>query len=142
MHSTLPRRELWSGPGTRDHDHYQPYYRPVATLHLFFLLAARAGVFVSHSAARQKRLYGRQERTTTGTGRSHERQARPVTNLYCGFGAQTAPAKGGPERLYAEGTAGNGGSGKKARVALTEGLALSGFGMTDGKRYMTGDSAS
>ena len=104
-------------------------------LHLFFLLAARSGVFVSHSAARQKRLNGRQERTTTGTGRSHERQARPVTNLFCGFGAQTAPAKGGPKRLYAEGTAGTGGSGEKARESAYR--ALNVFGdFKDGGRNL------
>ena len=30
MHSKLPRRELWSGPGTRGRNHYRPYWRPVA----------------------------------------------------------------------------------------------------------------
>ena len=58
-----------------------------------------------------------------------------MTNLFCGFGAQTAPAKGGPERLYAEGTAGTGGSGEKARGSAYR--ALNVFGdLEDGGRNL------
>jgi hypothetical protein len=62
-------------------------------------LPGRAFLFLTLSAARQKRLNGRQERTTTGTRRSSEWQARQVTNLFCGFWrAALLSRRDGPKR--------------------------------------------
>lgn len=76
--------------------------------HCFLLLSARLGVFVSHPERSETKTTERQTgKNDDRSRRSTEWQARQVTNLFCGFGAQSALARrGGPERLYAEGTTG------------------------------------
>src|SRR5271156_3257252 len=73
---------------------------PFPSIVLVSWLPGWAFLFLTQSAARQKRLNGRQDGTTTGTRRSPEWQARPVTKLLLDFGAQPAlTRRDGPERF-------------------------------------------